>query len=366
MKKTLTPQDLMAMITLSRVTVITIFLPLVTVGEALQDAWLAGLMATGAGIILGFMVARLAMRFPDEPVGVFAKEILGPVLGTLAALVLAMFFLAITLLRLRLIALLFATTILPRTPQWAIAGSLLVVSAYGASLGLGALGRAAQVFLSLTLAVVVMGTVLLYASGATDLSVLEPVLSRGLAPLVQAAIVPTFWFVTSSTVALALGALCRPSQGVAPAVAKANLYSGIILTMMAVSCTVTLGPVEARNHLSPVLAIARTVYLEGFVERLDVMLFSVWIPAIAFDVALFLLITSQVLSDTLRLDTRKVVLALPILAAYPACSARIDLFDVRRALTPRYIGIILLVILGLIAIMLVVAVFRGKGGAIER
>jgi hypothetical protein len=60
-------------------------------------------------------------------------------------------------------------------------------------------------------------------------------------------------------------------------VVVALLVSGLIVTLLAVTVLVTLGPLQAQQSVAPLLDIGRVVYIEGFLERLDLFLLATWV-----------------------------------------------------------------------------------------
>ncbi|MEW6308759.1 MAG: GerAB/ArcD/ProY family transporter [Bacillota bacterium] len=356
-------RQLFLIIVLTRIAVMADGLPVVTVGSALQDAWLGALLATAASAALAALAATLAMRFPGKSLGVFARETLGRWLGLGVSLAVALVYFLLTLFELYQLTTLTKGTILPRTPAWVFTLSVLSVAVYGAYLGADAMGRAAEVLITIVFGAVVVGVCVLVAAPLPQsYSSLSPVLERGVWPVAEAAIIPALWFLVSGGTVLGLGKFTRPTQKLRGAVVGAVLASGMLLTLFAVISTLILGPSEARDQLAPMLSVARAINLPGILERSDLLLIVIWLLGAVFETTIFLLVAAIVSADALGLNVTQVVPILGAAAALVVVLYTPTVFDLRRAAQPTPTGLGGLFALGgVVALMLVVTALRGAG-----
>jgi len=360
--KELSPSQITAMVALPRITIMMMFMPSITRGNALHDGWLAALISVGAGLILAALAAGLAARFPDDGFGHFSKVVLGRLLGAVAALLLASFYYLLVIMWVRQLSILVVSVILERTPGWVVGLSMLVAGLYGAFLGPGPLGRAAVVLMLLVGLSVVVGLTSLHGSGAMDFSYLKPVLARGWRPVMVAAVSPTFWFATTASTSLVLTRFCTRPQEVPRAVLKGTLISGLVLVLLVAAAISTFGPRKAAEQLSPVHSMARTVFLMGIMERVDIVLFTIWIVAIAFDLALFLFATATVVGDALGVRWRSVLGFLGAGIAAVASLQVLDVFTLGTLLSiPATAMVMATVHVGLVGIVFLVAAIRRQG-----
>ncbi len=363
MRSTVTPKQIMAIVALSRINTMAVSMPVLTAGNALQDAWIATFLGTLGGILVAGIATTLASRFPGRTFGEFSKDILGRALGTTAGLVLGAFFFAVALLRSRQLVLLFITTTLERTPDWAIAIPILILGVYGAILGSDTIGRAAPVLLVMVVAAMGFGVALLSFSVEVDLLEITPILAQGISPALVASINPIFWFATSASVSLVMTGLSTKPDRVRHAVTMGILISGFVVTFLVAMAVATLGAAEASVQLSPLLTVSRTVFLANVTERLDVLLFALWVPGISFDLALFLFAASFTLSKALGVSQITLAVTLGTLAILFASLGYADMFRVRENLSILTTGMATLTIhIGLVGLVLAVAAIRGKHG----
>jgi len=349
------------MIALSRFTVMIVFLPVVTTGTAGRDAWLAAILAVFGGMAVGALAAVLSARFPGQSIGGFARAAAG-IPGLVLAVIVAGYYFFIAVVETRLLTLLLITVNLPRTPGWAVALPILVVAVYGAALGPDTIGRSSEILITLLLASVFLGLLLLLISGQTDIGLLRPVLARGLRPVLTSTVNPVLWFAISAGSVLALGKYCEPHRLVKSVIAGTAI-SGTILVIMATVTIMTLGAGEAVDQLSPMLAVARTVFFMGLAERIDVLLFNVLMIGAVFDMTLFLLVAAVVLSDAFHVRGRTVVIVLGVLAVAPLAYRRVSIFELLKLFDVVASGFMLATVyIGLVGLLLLIALVRGKKG----
>lgn len=360
---TISARQLFIIVALSRIPILGLSFPAITSGYALQDAWLSAIIASLAGVILGTLAALLARRFPYQSLGTYAKKSLGGVLGTAGLIIFGLYYYLLTLARARELSLLVVSTILPNTPGWVFSLTIIIAALYGVVLGADTLGRSAEVLLTLVGVTIITGTLLLFISGTEGISLLLPVLSRGFRPVAVAAVVPTFEFANSAATVLALGKYCHRPGGMVKAVNLGILLSGIIKVFLAVLVIVSLGPQESQRQLSPMLSLARTVLIQGVFERIDLLLVSIWVLGVVFEVTLFLFTASVVLSDGLGLKLKHTAIFLALLGTFPVALRYTDVFIFFELFSPLPMGLVILTIhISLVGIVFLAAVLRGKGG----
>ncbi|MDP2873359.1 MAG: GerAB/ArcD/ProY family transporter [Bacillota bacterium] len=365
--KTVQPQprisgrQLMLMIALSRFTVMVVFLPVATTGTAGRNAWLAAVLAVLGGMVVGTLAAVLSARFPGQSIGGFARAAAG-IPGLVLAAIYAGFYVFIAVAETRLLTALIIDVSLPRTPGWAIVLPILVVAVYGAALGPDTAGRATEILITSLLASLFLALVLLLASRQMEPALLRPVLAFGIRPVLSSTINPIFWFAMSAGLVLALGKYCEPNRLV-KSVLAGTAISGMILITMALTATMTLGVGEVVDRFSPLLGVARTVFFRGVVERMDVLLLNTMMIGAIFDMTLFLLVAAVIISDIFRVRGRAVVIVLGMLAVAPLVYRRISVFDLLKLFDVMSSGIMLATVhIGIVGLLLLVALIRGKKG----
>lgn len=353
-------RQLLLIVFLSRISVMAIFLPVVTSARALHDAWIAAILATVLGVLLASLSVSLARRFPSESYGRYVQRILGAPVGKMLALMLAAFYFALALLRARQLGFLLIAAQLEQAPGWIFAVTTVGAGLYGGYLGADALGRAAEVLVTVVGVTIVFGIAMVLISVAPEMGYLSPILARGWRPIAEASVNPVFWFAVSGSVVLVLGHRCLEQKDMLRATAWAVILSGIILVLIAALATVTFGPHEAQKQLSPMLSLSRTMYIQGALERLDALLMSIWVVGVTFDTALYLMVSFMTVGDAFDIRYEALFIPLGLVGAVLASFRVADVFLIREVLSPLPTGVALVFLQGvLVTLVLLVAVLRG-------
>jgi len=357
-------RQLMLIMIVSRVSSILVLIPVVQIGDARQDAWIASILSTLTSCLVASLPAVLAMKFPGSSFGHVAKGVLGPYIGAVATGLVALSLYIQALIRTRSMSLIVISQFLPETPGWALAVPLLAVALYGAVLGPDTIGRTAELMVTYLIGIIALGAVLLYGSKAAPVTGLKPILARGWGPVLAASVSPTFLGAVNASSVLALGRFTTKTSGILKAVVGATLISGLILLVIVVQVLITIGPQQAQQALTPVLAMASTIYVEGIVERADLLVLASWVLGLTFDVTVLLMSASIIIGDALSKSWRTVAVVLFLVGVVPASLRFTDTFSMRELRTIPVTGIwTLVVFIGTIGLVLVAALIRGKRGA---
>jgi spore germination protein KB len=355
-------RQLFFIISLSRISIIVVFLPIITITDVLQDAWIAAIVATTIAILLGILVGSLLLRFTRKSFAEISRESLGLTLGIPTGPLVGLLFYFITLLRTRNLAFLIVTSALPEAPDSAIGIMAWLVATYGAYLGPDAMGRSAEFLITIVGLSIVAGFVLLAMSPIRpDIFFLKPVLSRGLLPVIPALANPVFWFLISGGLALGLGKYCVDPARIRRALVTSLLLSGIMLVILSVTVLIYMGPHQSKEQFSPLLSLAHVAFVSGIVERLDILIATLWMLGVVFDVTVLLLVASVILADTFGVRANLTVLVLSGLGLIPLALRLGDPFQIRKILEPGPTALATAVLLGLIGLVFLVSVIRGVG-----
>lgn len=324
------PRQLFFIIALTRISALLVLLPVVTAGNALQDAWISVIVATVVAILFVWLGAYLAMKHPGKSLGQFSRDLLGKTGGAITTGLLAISFYVLCLIRTRLVSLVIISHFMPKTPGWALAIPVLLTAFYGAMMGPDTVGRASEFLFTVMALIIVVSMVMSYVWSAERVAGLKPVLSRGLRPVFGAAVPAAFLGLMSGLRVLALGRFTVEEHKMPKATALALLVSGLVLLVVTIDVLTTLGPAQAQAYVMPVLALASSVFIEGILERLDLVLMTAWVLGITFDVTVLLASSSILIGDSLGIGHRKVAAALFLLGVVPVSHRFTDIFVMRQ------------------------------------
>lgn len=358
-------RQLFFILALARIGALLVLLPVMQSGNAMRDAWISVILATVASVFIAWLGSYLAMKHPKRSLGHFANDLLGRVGGTIATGILALSFYVLCLIRVRLVSLVIISHFMPRTPGWALAIPLLLTAFYGAMQGPDTIGRASELLFTV-MAAAAIGTIVVSSVWVTGrVGGLKPVLSRGFGPVLAASVPATFLGIVSGLKVLALGRFTTEKEKMPKAAAMALVISGLALLGITIDVITALGPSQAQRHVTPLLALASSAFIEGVLERLDLVLMASWVLGVTFDVTALLVSSSILIGDSLGVDRRKVTAALFFLGLVPVSHRITDIFTMRRLHSIPVTGIwaTLIVVGTLVPVLVAYLIKRKKGGS---
>lgn len=352
-------------IALARISALLVLLPVVQSGDARQDAWIAVILATAASVVIVYLGTYLASRYPEKSLGHFASDLLGKPMGTIVTCLLALSFYALCLIRTRLMSLVLISHFMRRTPGWALAVPVLLTAMYGAMNGPDTVGRASEFLFTIMIMIIVGALIMSCIWGIDRVGGLRPVLSRGLRPVLAASVPATFLGLVSGLQVLALGRFTVDKRRMTRAAALALIVSGLVLLAVTIDVLTTLGPTQAQMYVTPVLALASSIFIEGTLERLDLVLMASWLLGIIFDVTTLLMSSAILIGNSFRLDYRKVAFVLTLLGIVPVSHRFTDIFTMRRLHSIPVTGIWSVVIVAgtLMPVLIAHLLRQRKGGS---
>ncbi|XEC95558.1 GerAB/ArcD/ProY family transporter [Paenibacillus tarimensis] len=109
--------------------------PSLLASEAKQDAWIAGILGVGVGLLSVWLYNTLGNLFPNKTLVEYSEEILGKWIGKAISLVFFIFIFTLTALVLRNLGDFMTTQIMPETPIEFLHIIFFIYCYYGNSFG---------------------------------------------------------------------------------------------------------------------------------------------------------------------------------------------------------------------------------------
>ena len=320
-----------------RTTVVIATLPVLTTGDALQDAWISALVTTLLTGVLVTIMAALGSRFPEDSVVDYAEKLLGKWLGKAVALVVLWAYLHLAAISIRWYAEMIVTGFLPETPLLFVIGSMVIVAAYAAYEGLEVVGRIADVFLFIMMTAIL--TSLVAAAPEMRMANLEPVLARGLAPPLMATIIPVAVGAELMVIGMLVPSLVQPEKAVVSALWAVAL-SGLILTSVAVLVIGVLSAESASETVFPFLRMLRAIQVTEFIDRVEVLIIFAWSLGVFVGFSTFIYSGARGLADFLgRDDYRFLIAPMGIHWVFLGHHLFGDMYQVREFWQPQFMGV---------------------------
>ena len=157
--------------------------PAMLAAPAKQDAWLAGILGVGAGLLFGLLYTKLGRLYPEMNLAQYSEKILGKWMGKAVSILFLPFPFLLASLVLRNIGDFLTTYIMPETPIQFIHILMLIVVMMGIRLGIETIARAAEIifpwFILLFLLLVI------FVSPQIEVQKIQPVLEEGMKPVLH-------------------------------------------------------------------------------------------------------------------------------------------------------------------------------------
>lgn len=263
------------------ISTITVYPPSLVAGVAGRDAWLAVVLATAYTLLLWWVIAALASRFPGETAVQYARQVLGRWLGSLVGMVFIFFFFVLGFNVARVMGEIMTTAFMPRTPEVVIVAILVVLSAYAVYGGLEVIARVNEILLP-------VGVAVLLFVGASSLSTVDfanflPLLEEGLRPVNWGGVL-LLSFTGEVVLALMLFPFVQDREAVARdgALTIIGLGAAMQIGVLAIGLYT---PEVAAKMVFPALEMVRGVSLGKLISHLDVLIMGVWIGGIFIKLA---------------------------------------------------------------------------------
>lgn len=302
-------------------------------GNAMQDAWISMLIATGGNIILATAIAGLGTKFPRLSIVEYSQRLLGGVAGRLVSLLPITVYFIVSAMEIRMYAEIINTAFLPRTPLIAIIGITMILATIGIISGIEVLGRTAD-FFALWIAIFLIISLLLPLPEIC-IENFQPVLARGMEPVISSALIPIAIGAQYLSIGMLLPHVMTPARGISTALAAVIMS----MTFTFLSTLVVIGkmsPFEGSQATFPLLTVFRTIETSEFLQRLEILLVLGWGLGIFISASIFLYCGVSALSHWFKTESYR-PLVLPAVVIVVIISMLFeDIFQLRTfALTPE-------------------------------
>lgn len=259
----------------ARSTVKLAFLPALTSADALQDAWISAALSFFGAALLVFMIGGLAVRFPQETIVEYSQKLLGKWPGKLISLIPIGTFLFIAATDVRIYAEALTAFFITDTPLLFIIGTMVFAAALGAYAGIEPLGRVADLFLPLYLLFLLLCLGLAIPQSVLLLRNIEPVLARGMGPVLRGALTPIAMISQYTVLTILTPSLTEPKRVMRTAFG-ASLFASSLLVVVTMASIAVLGPHKAARCAYPFVTLVRSLRASEFLERVEVLAMFAW------------------------------------------------------------------------------------------
>jgi len=248
-----------------------------------RDMWISPLWASLVGMLTVAIAYALHTRHPGQTVIQYSVTLLGPFLGKLVGFLYLFYYLFLSGVIVREYGEFVIGAFFTRTPIVVVMGSILLISAFAARGGVEVVGRLAELFVPVFVAVVALFIVLILPE--LDPKNMLPILEHGFAPSLKGAFVPQGWMSELFLLAFLLPFLTDRQNG---------MKSGLIVVVF-VTATLTIanlatlwlfGDITSRLTF-PTYRAVQYIDVAQFLQNIDALVMALWVSSVFVKIAVF-------------------------------------------------------------------------------
>ncbi|WP_341279038.1 endospore germination permease [Paenibacillus sp. FSL H8-0537] len=284
--------------------------PSITMTHAHQDMWLSPIWAGLFGMLTVWVAIKLNRLKPDSTLIRTSFSLLGAVPGFLVGLFYIFYLPHLTGIIIRQYGEFIISNALPMTPQFVVTGSMVLVCAINARLGIEVIGRTSQIFTAVFIFLSAFLFILLI--GELHPSELLPIAENGIGPSIKGALAPAAWFSEYILIAFLLPFVNDREKAMRKSMLSVLF---VTITMIATNlvCLFLMGDLTT-SFIYPVMIAARYITIADFMQHLEAVVIAIWISGIFVKISVFLYVYSITVADWLKLKHyRSIVMPLAFL-----------------------------------------------------
>ena len=337
-------------------------LPLFAVHTAESGAPLVTFISMLIALVGTILLALLGMRFPDQTIIEYSGSIIGKWPARIGSAMIIIFFAVLTSLTAREFGEVVITAVLQRTPVEVTVIVMLLLAAISSRKDIATFGYIHFFYFPLLLGpVLLIATLSLKNADALNLLPIWGNGNIGIKATIDGILTIASLFQSSFVLTIVIPAMRRPRKALKAAVWGVLISGGLYIIIVIANVSV-FGAEETKNLLWPTLELAKATSLPANVlERLDAAFLAVWVTAVFTTLFSTYALTTRELANLFRLRDHGALcfFLLPFVFFLAMLPQNIlNMYEVIRNV--GQVG--LCITIGYPALLLAVAVLRGKRG----
>jgi len=242
------------------------------------SGWMLVILGGLLALVQALIITALAKRFPDRTFPEYSVDIAGKFIGTAVALLIAVYFMLVTVFQARIIGDVIKLFLLFDTPIEVIIVTIMAVVLYLVRNGIEPITRVAVIILPL----LVFGAFLLLipAFSGADFSNLLPLVPDNIPAVFRGITTISFSFLGYESLLLLIPFTAKPKH-LNKTVSKAMVIVMLIYLVICIIVFIEFGVAETKSLIWPLFSLMKAVEIPGaFVERLEGIFLSLWVFAV--------------------------------------------------------------------------------------
>lgn len=246
--------------------------PLFAIGsKAKQDSWVAMIVAAIIGLILLWMFLYIQSIAPNQSLIVLMRMCFGKIAGGLLSCFFLIYFAYESMRNVRDFGEITNVTLLIRTPKFVVMLLVIVLAAYMIIMGIETFCRVAESLILPVLFSYGVLCLLIFGSKLVSIERIQPIMEKGLKPILQAAFPDLVSFPFGQMVVfLMFWHLMADSKKLKRISVLTYLGVAVFLVAMNMINVLVLGPSLIANSTLPFLQTVQLIQVADIFERLDV------------------------------------------------------------------------------------------------
>ncbi|WP_145035957.1 endospore germination permease [Paenibacillus sp. Y412MC10] len=288
---------------------------------AREDAWMASLFSLLINLLMVVLYIAIARLFPGQSIFEIHEKVLGKLLGKLFSLIYLFYFLILTGTLLGNLGFFLSSEMMPETPIEAIQILFLIAAVMCARMGIILLARVGElmfpwiVFLFMVLVLSLMPQI--------DWNHIKPMLEEGWMPVAKAGFHSSMF--QELIVLMVFLPLVKGEKEGERALMRGAASGGLDLSITVLLSVLILGIEQTENSTFPAYALAKTINLGNFFQRVEGILITLWILTFFIKISLLYLSILQGMKTVFGLkDQNSLIYPLSVLFVIVAWNTYIN------------------------------------------
>ncbi|OME91930.1 MULTISPECIES: GerAB/ArcD/ProY family transporter [Paenibacillus] len=252
---------------------------------AREDAWLASLFSIFINLLMVVLYIAIARVYPGQTIFEIHEKVLGKLLGKILSLLYLFYFLILTGTLLGNLGFFLSSEMMPETPIEAIQILFLIAAVMCARMGIIILARVGElmfpwiIFLFMVLVLSLIPQI--------DWNHIKPMLEEGWMPVAKAGFHASMF--QELIVLMVFLPLVKGEKKGERALMGGAAAGGFVLSMTVLLSVLILGIEQTENSTFPAFALAKTINLGNFFQRVEGILITLWILTFFIKISLLYL-----------------------------------------------------------------------------
>ncbi|MEK3977495.1 endospore germination permease [Psychrobacillus sp. FSL K6-2836] len=260
--------------------------PSILAADSKQDAWIAAVLGTGIGLLIIWLFTKIGLWFPNQTFIQMNETLFGKWLGKAFSFFFIFLSLLFTIILLYYSGTFLTTHVLPNTPMAATNILMAFIMVMAVRLGIETIARSAEILIGIFFLLFII--LVVFIAPEIEIINMQPVFEADIKSFAHGTL---SLVVISSINAVAL-LMVFPAFISQPKSAKksffiGNLIGGLVIIIITLFCILVLGHDLTARQMYPSYGLAKKINIGNFVNRIEVLMATLWIICLFFKMVLY-------------------------------------------------------------------------------